>query len=159
MADVFAVRAVDGGKCQVTDGRSNEARTQCFFSRQTFLQNSRGFPAQDGYAVPGLLSVGDGVVSRSPQLGVRESVILNFKLLKPDDIRLTSLQPVKQEIKARPEPVDIPGCNAHVIAESLSNPQEPIAASGALQYRNRNFIILSAASVLTGCKELYKIAP
>jgi hypothetical protein len=26
---------------------------------------------------------------------------------------LASLQPVKQEIKARPEPVDVPSCNTH----------------------------------------------
>src|ERR1051326_4882449 len=63
--------------------------------------------SQDRDAIPGLLPMPDGPVTRCAESDRWKSVVRRFELLQANDIRRLPFQPFEQVAQARADPIDI----------------------------------------------------
>jgi len=113
VADVLAVRTVDGGERQVADPRREEPGAELLLAGKARLHALGREAAQDRDAVPRLLPVDQCAVAGRLDLRARELVVGELQLLEADHVGLPLAEPLEHEVEPRPQAVDVPGGDAH----------------------------------------------
>ena len=118
MVEGLAVWAVHRGEVETGDSHAEQARSVVLAAGQPPRLRLRRRAAEHRHAVPSLLAVDDGVIAECLEVVMREVLVAHLHFLQTQHVGRAALQPMRDEIHARPQAVDIPGCDTHGLTVS-----------------------------------------